>query len=121
VELFCDTGNLKVFCRMVQPNVNVRCIDMSCLTDRVDMKSLTNLIMMDASKASQTIPNMDAKFYFLPYKFCDDGTASDRAHFFLHAVCAGWCHAQKSTGTFLCLSDDQRGYCGVYGSFQDKR
>jgi hypothetical protein len=49
---------------MVQPNVNVRCIDMSRMTDRVDMKSLTNAIMMDALKASETIPNMDATFFF---------------------------------------------------------
>jgi hypothetical protein len=67
---------------VVQPNVNVRRIDMSRLTERVDMKSLKNAIMMYASKASETIPNLDAKFYFLPYKFCDDDPASARAELF---------------------------------------
>jgi hypothetical protein len=38
--------------------------------------------MMDASKASDTIPNLDAKISFLPYKFCDDGPASDREQLF---------------------------------------
>jgi hypothetical protein len=28
-EIFCDTGNVKVVCRMVQPNVNIRQINMS--------------------------------------------------------------------------------------------
>jgi mannose/fructose/N-acetylgalactosamine-specific phosphotransferase system component IIB len=41
-EIFCDTGNVKVFCRMVQPNVNIRQIDMSQMNDRDDVKSLTN-------------------------------------------------------------------------------
>jgi hypothetical protein len=30
---------------------------------------------MDATNASETIPNLDAKFSFLPYKFCKDGPA----------------------------------------------
>jgi hypothetical protein len=29
-EVFCDTGILKVFCRMVQPNVNIIQLDMYC-------------------------------------------------------------------------------------------
>jgi hypothetical protein len=73
------TTNLKVFCGMVQPNVKVRCIDIFCMMDIVDMKSLTHMIMMDASKTSETIPNLDAKFSYFPYKFCDDGPTSDRA------------------------------------------
>jgi mannose/fructose/N-acetylgalactosamine-specific phosphotransferase system component IIB len=70
-EIFCDTGNVKVFCRMFQPNVNIKQIDMPQMTGRDDVTSLTNAIMMDATKASETIPNLDAKFSFLPYKFCD--------------------------------------------------
>jgi hypothetical protein len=81
-EVFCDTGNVKVFCRIVQPNVNIRQLDMSLMTDRDDVKSLTNAIMMDATKASETIPNLDAKFSFLPYKFCKDGLAPDKARLF---------------------------------------
>jgi hypothetical protein len=38
--------------------------------------------MMDANKASETIPNLDAKFSFLPYKFCDDGPEPDKARLF---------------------------------------
>jgi hypothetical protein len=52
------------------------------MTDRYDVKSLTNAIMMDATKASETISNLDAKFSFLPYKFCDDGQAPDKARLF---------------------------------------
>jgi hypothetical protein len=65
-EVFCDTGNVKVFCRLIQPNVNIRQLDMSRMTNRDDLKSLTNAIMMDATKASETIPNLYAKFSFLP-------------------------------------------------------
>jgi mannose/fructose/N-acetylgalactosamine-specific phosphotransferase system component IIB len=61
-EIFCDTSNVKVFCRMVQPNVNIRQIDISRMTDRDDVKSLTNTIMMDSTKASEAIPNLNAKF-----------------------------------------------------------
>jgi hypothetical protein len=46
------------------------------------MKLLINVSMMDASKALEAIPNLDAKFSFLPYKFCDDGPTSDRAQLF---------------------------------------
>jgi hypothetical protein len=67
---------------MVQPNVNIRQIDMSRMTDRDDAKSLTNEIMMDAIKASDTIPNLDAKFSSLSYKFCDDGPTPDKARLF---------------------------------------
>jgi hypothetical protein len=67
---------------MVQPNVNDRRIDMSRMMDRFDIKSLTHEIMMDATKSLETIPNLDAKLSFLPYKFCDDGLASDRAQLF---------------------------------------
>jgi hypothetical protein len=81
-EIFCDTGNVKVFCRMVQPNVNIRGLDMSRMSDRDDLNSLTNAIMMDATKASETIPNLDAKFSFLPYKFCNDGLAPDKGWLF---------------------------------------
>jgi hypothetical protein len=81
-EIFCDMGNVKVFCRMVQPDVNIRQLDMSRMTDRADAKSLTHAIMMDATKASETIPNLDAEFLFLPYKFCDDGPAPDKARLF---------------------------------------
>jgi hypothetical protein len=38
--------------------------------------------MMDATTASETIPNLDAKFYFLPYKFCSYGPGSDKAQLF---------------------------------------
>jgi hypothetical protein len=81
-EIFCDTGNVKVFSRMVQPNVNIRQIDMPRMTARDDVKSLTNAIMMDTTKASETIPNLDAKLSFLPCKFCDDGPAPDKARLF---------------------------------------
>jgi hypothetical protein len=81
-EIFCDTGNVKVFCRMVQPHVNIRQIGMSRMTDRDDVKSLINAITMDATKASETIPNLDAKFSFLPYKFRDDGPAPDKSRLF---------------------------------------
>jgi hypothetical protein len=50
-EVICDMGNVKVFfCCMVQPHVNIRCIDMSRMTDVIDMKSLTNAIIMDANR-----------------------------------------------------------------------
>jgi hypothetical protein len=81
-EVICDTGNVKVFCRMVQQNVNIRRIDMSRMTDVIDMKSLTNEIMMDASRSMETIPNLDAKFSFLPYKFCADGPGPDKAQLY---------------------------------------
>jgi hypothetical protein len=81
-EVLCDTGYVIFFCRMVQPNVNIRQLDMSQMTDRDDVKSFTNAIMMDATEASETIPNLDAKFSFLPYKFCDDGPAPDKARLF---------------------------------------
>jgi hypothetical protein len=55
---------------------------MSRMTDRNEVKSLTNEIMMDANKASDTIPNLDGKFSFLPYKFCGDGAAPDKAQLF---------------------------------------
>jgi hypothetical protein len=67
---------------MVQPNVNIRQLDMLRMTDRDDVKSLTNAIIMDATKASETILNLDAKFSFLPYKFCKDGPAHDKARLF---------------------------------------
>jgi hypothetical protein len=81
-EIFGDIGNVKVFFRMVQPNVNIRQLDMSRMTDRDEMKSLTNAIIMYATKASETIPNLDAKFSFLPYEFCDEGRAPDKARLF---------------------------------------
>jgi hypothetical protein len=81
-EVFCDTGYVKVFCRMVQPNVNIRQLDMSRMTDRDDVKSLINAILMDATKASETIPNLDEKLSILPYKFCNDGPAPDKARLF---------------------------------------
>jgi hypothetical protein len=46
------------------------------------VKSLINVIMRDATKASETVSNLDAKFSFLPYKFCDDGPAPDKAWLF---------------------------------------
>jgi hypothetical protein len=67
---------------MVQPNVNIRQLDMSRKTKRDDVKSLTNAIMMDATNASETIPNLDTEFLFLPYKFCDDGPPPDKAWLF---------------------------------------
>jgi hypothetical protein len=81
-EIFCDTGNVKVFCRMVQPNESIRQIDISRMTDMDDVKSLTNASMMDSTTASKIIPNLDVKFLFLPYKFCDDGPAPDKAQLF---------------------------------------
>jgi hypothetical protein len=67
---------------MFQPNVDIRHVDMSHMTDRDDVKSLTNAIMMDPTKASETIPNLDLKLSFLPYKFFDDGPAPDQARMF---------------------------------------
>jgi hypothetical protein len=64
---------------MVQPNVNIRRISMPQVTDRDNMKSLTNAIMMDENRASETIPNLDVTLSFLPYKFCDEGSAPDKA------------------------------------------
>jgi hypothetical protein len=61
-EVFYDLGMKKVFGRMVQPNVNIRQLDMSIMTNTGDVKSLTNAIIMDATNASETIPNLDAKF-----------------------------------------------------------
>jgi hypothetical protein len=52
------------------------------MTTIYDVKSLANAIMMDATKASETIPNLDAKFLFLPYKFCKDSPATDKARLF---------------------------------------
>jgi hypothetical protein len=46
--------------------------------------------MMNASKASETIPNLDATFSSLLYKFCDDGPASDIAQLF---CCMSFVHA----------------------------
>jgi hypothetical protein len=65
-ELICDMGNVKVFYLMVQPDVNVRRIDMSRMTDVIDMKYLTNAMMMDANRAMESFPRLDTKFYFLP-------------------------------------------------------
>jgi hypothetical protein len=81
-QLICVTGNVKVFCRMVQPNVNIRRINMSRMTDVIDTKFLTNAIMMDASRAMEKIPNLDAKSSFLPYKFCTDGPGPDKAQLY---------------------------------------
>jgi hypothetical protein len=80
--VICDTGNVKVFCCMVQPNVNIGHIDMEWMTDVIDMKSLTNAIMMDAGRAMGKIPNLDAKFSFLPYKLWDDGPGPDKAQLY---------------------------------------
>jgi hypothetical protein len=38
--------------------------------------------MMDATQASEIIPNLNAKFSFLPYKFYDDGPAPNKARLF---------------------------------------
>jgi hypothetical protein len=81
-EFFCDTSTHKVFCRMVQPYVNVRHVDMSSMTDTQGLASLTYALMMDATMASVTIPNLDAKFSFLPYKFSYDVPAPDKAQLF---------------------------------------
>jgi hypothetical protein len=84
-EVFCDLRLVKVFCRicrMVQPNVNIRRLDMSRMTNTDNVKPLTNAIIMDATNASETIPNLDAKFSFLPYKFCKDGPAPDKARLY---------------------------------------
>jgi ubiquitin len=81
-EVFCDLGLVKVFCRMVQSSVNIRRLDMSRMTDTDDVKSLTNAIIMDAANAFETIPNLDAKFSFLPYKFYKDGPSPDKARLF---------------------------------------
>jgi hypothetical protein len=89
-EVFCDLGMKKVFCRMVQPNVNIRRLDMSRMTDTDDVKSLTNAIIMDATNASETIPNLDSKFSFLPYKFCKDGPSPDKAQLY---SCMPFVHA----------------------------
>jgi hypothetical protein len=37
---------------------------------------------MDATNASETIPNLDAKFSFLPYKLCKDGPSPDKARLY---------------------------------------
>jgi hypothetical protein len=67
---------------MVQQNVNVGLIDMLRMTDVLDTKSLTNAIMMDTNRALESIPNLDAKFSFLPYKFCADGPGTDKAQWY---------------------------------------
>jgi hypothetical protein len=54
---------------MVQPNVNIRRLDMSRMTDTDDVKSLNNAIIMDANNASETIPNLDAKISFFHTSF----------------------------------------------------
>jgi hypothetical protein len=81
-QVFCDTGIVKVFCRMVQPDVNIRRLYMSRMTDTDDVKSLTNAIIMDATNASETIPNLNAEFSFFSYKFCKDGPAPDKARLY---------------------------------------
>jgi hypothetical protein len=55
---------------------------MSHMTNQEELKSLTNVIMMDASRASEIIPNLDAIFSFVPYKFYTDGPAPDKAQLF---------------------------------------
>jgi hypothetical protein len=65
------------------------------------MKSLTNAIMMDATKASETIPNLDAKLSFLPYKFCKDGPAPDKARPF---SCMPLCMTVSYTRMYQYLS-----------------
>jgi hypothetical protein len=62
--------------------VNIRRLDMSRMTDTDDIKSLTNAMIMDATNASETIPNQDAKFSFLPNKFCKDGPSPDKARMY---------------------------------------
>jgi hypothetical protein len=81
-EVLCDTGIVKVFCCMVQQNVNIRRLDMSRMNNTDDVKSLTNALIMDATNASETIPNLDAKFSFLRYKFCKDGPGPDKARLY---------------------------------------
>jgi hypothetical protein len=65
-EVICDTGNVRVFCHMVQPNLNIRRIDMSRMTEVIDVESLNNAIMMDTSRSMEIIPNLDTKVSFLP-------------------------------------------------------
>jgi hypothetical protein len=52
------------------------------MTDTNDVKSLTNAIIMDSTNASETIPNLDAKFSFLPYTFCKEGPSPDKAELY---------------------------------------
>jgi hypothetical protein len=51
---------------MVQPNVNIKRLDMSRVTGRGDVQLLINASMVDTTKASENIPNLDEKFSFLP-------------------------------------------------------
>ena len=89
-----DGGLHKVFHRMVMPNVNVRRIDMSRLTENTEFASLTNAIMADAEKAHEMIPNLDAKLSILPYKFTYDGPHEDKAQLF---SCTGLTFDNKYT------------------------
>jgi hypothetical protein len=52
------------------------------MKERDNLNSLPNAIMIDVDRASETIPNLDAKFSFLPYKLCGDGMAPDKVQLF---------------------------------------
>jgi len=48
---FLDTEEQKIFYRMCQPNINVRRVNMTRLTETTSPKSLTNAILCDPTKA----------------------------------------------------------------------
>jgi hypothetical protein len=81
---------------------------MSRMTDVIYTESLTNAIMMDADRAMKTIPNLDSKFLFLPYKFCADGPGPDKA---LYEVFPRRKNIQKNTCSFLGRSNDKGKHC----------
>jgi hypothetical protein len=53
---------------------------------------MPNAIMMGASRAIETIPNMDAQFSFLPYKLCADGPGPVKAQLY---SCMKFSHGGK--------------------------
>jgi hypothetical protein len=100
-ELFCDTGNVKVFCCMVQPNMNIRRLDMSRMTDTDDGKSLTNAIIVDATNASKSIPNLDASYHFFHTSF------AKTVRHLIKLSCIIACHLYMTVSCirmYLCLS-----------------
>jgi hypothetical protein len=57
----------EVFFRMFQPNINVRRVSMIRLTKTTSLKSFTNAILCDTSKALAQVTNLDAQISVLPY------------------------------------------------------
>jgi hypothetical protein len=77
-----DTDEVKVFYRMVMPNINIRRVDINRLTDIGVHNSVTKAIVADAEALEEMLPNLDTKFSILPYKLIDDGPHKNKASLF---------------------------------------